>query len=178
MLEYVAAMPSGYPLRQYPDICHTIESQFEVPQWPAAFAFTTGREPVIPLPQLMSNVLAVHSNASFRPVSIGFGAYSEGVASDFNIMLWSALSSEPNTSLDEVVAQYAHYYFPVTVAGQIPSLLFGLERNWVNGPLETNAAVTATLATALAIAQADQIELASNWRLQVDIRLFERYNHD
>ena len=71
-------MPAGYPLRQYPDLCHTVMSQFEVPEWPHALAFTHGREPVFPMPDMFANVLRVHSNASFQSVSIGFGAYSEG----------------------------------------------------------------------------------------------------
>ncbi len=80
MLQYVEAMPQGYPLRQYPDLCHAIYCQFEVPNWSPALAYTHGREVIFPMPRLFENVWRVHSNASFQPVSIGFGAYSEGGA--------------------------------------------------------------------------------------------------
>jgi hypothetical protein len=54
MLQYVEAMPSGYPLRQYPDLCHTIFSQFEIFEWDPALAFTHNRQAVFPMPRMVS----------------------------------------------------------------------------------------------------------------------------
>ena len=53
MLQYLEAMPPGYPLRQYPDVCHTMNSQFEVYQWDAALAFTHNRQAVYPMPRMV-----------------------------------------------------------------------------------------------------------------------------
>jgi hypothetical protein len=59
MLDYLAAMPAGYPLRQYPDICHTEFSQFEVNQWSFALATTHGRQAVFPMPRMVRRCMRV-----------------------------------------------------------------------------------------------------------------------
>lgn len=65
----------------------------QIPQWHHAFAWTQNRQNVIAMPRQQYDIMSLRSNASFSNRLIGFGAYSEGAAADFNMMLWSYLSS-------------------------------------------------------------------------------------
>ena len=44
-------VPDRYPIRLYPDITHSRQCQFPVPNWDMAFAFTKGRECINPRPR-------------------------------------------------------------------------------------------------------------------------------
>ena len=48
--ELRAKLPSRYPIRYYPDITHSIHSEFPVPGWDVAFAVTQARETINPRP--------------------------------------------------------------------------------------------------------------------------------
>jgi hypothetical protein len=72
-------VPERYPIRLYPDITHTIECQFPVPDWDVAFSLTEGREPINPRPEAYANVVR-----RYLPYSSGFGSYSEGCNDDVN----------------------------------------------------------------------------------------------
>ena len=39
-----AAVPKKIPIRDYPDITHSLRCQYPVPDWDVAFALTEGRE--------------------------------------------------------------------------------------------------------------------------------------
>ena len=43
-------MPKKYPIRHYPDITHSTQAQFAVPDWDVAYAVTEGREGPIRAP--------------------------------------------------------------------------------------------------------------------------------
>ena len=45
------------PIRQYPDLCHTVHAQFPVPEWHWAWAVTHGRNPITVLPYHMANIV-------------------------------------------------------------------------------------------------------------------------
>jgi hypothetical protein len=45
-----ARIPKKYPIRHYPDITHSTQAQFAVPDWDAAYAVTEGREGPNPRP--------------------------------------------------------------------------------------------------------------------------------
>ena len=53
----------------------------------------------------------VRLNANGSSPTVGVGAYSEGVSDDLNKHVWSVLATEPHTSVEEAVRQYARYYF-------------------------------------------------------------------
>ena len=48
MAEFRKAIPSRYPIRTYPDITHSQQCQFPVPDWDVAFSLTEGHEVINP----------------------------------------------------------------------------------------------------------------------------------
>src|SRR5436853_3952137 len=86
-----AAVPQRYPIRHYPDITHSRQSQYPVPDWDVAYALTEGREVINPRPQDQANILR-----RLSPDTIGFITYSEGCNDDVNKVVWSLLGWDPN----------------------------------------------------------------------------------
>jgi len=78
--------PARYPIRNYPDITHSLDCQYPVPDWDAAYALTLGRETINPRPLDESVIF----RSTFRD-TIGFLTYSEGCNDDANKFVWSAL---------------------------------------------------------------------------------------
>lgn len=154
-------LPPGYELRQYPDISHSLAAMYPQPNWHRIWAFTHGRLVVNPSPQRMASIAKLNQNATYSSRAIGFGAYSEGASDDLNKCIWSALYLEPNTSAEQVVAQYSRHFLGSTTGAL---LLSGLEQNW-DGDGLTNTHVNRTLTAA------QQLDAGSkgkppNWRLQ------------
>src|ERR1041384_2395315 len=50
LAELRAAVPARYPIRHYPDITHSRQSQYPVPDWDVAYALTEARETINPRP--------------------------------------------------------------------------------------------------------------------------------
>lgn len=48
LAELRSAIPKRYPIRTYPDITHSRECQFPVPEWDPAYALTEAREVINP----------------------------------------------------------------------------------------------------------------------------------
>ena len=44
-------VPAQYPIRHYPDITHSRQCQYPVPDWDIAYAVTEGRECINPRPE-------------------------------------------------------------------------------------------------------------------------------
>ena len=82
--KFRASIPSQYPLRNYPDICHTASCQNPVDGWDVAFFVTNLRETINPRPATFSRVAVDQSK-----YTIGAGCYSEGVSDDVNKYVWS-----------------------------------------------------------------------------------------
>ncbi len=60
-------VPDRYPIRLYPDITHSRQCQFPVPNWDMAFAFTEGRECINPRPRQMTIIArSLLPSPSFR----------------------------------------------------------------------------------------------------------------
>lgn len=134
----------------------------------------------MPLPRMQANIFALRSNASYTPTLIGFGAYEEGAAADFNMMAWSMMGAEAvsdgkgGTILPDIVSvvnAYSTYFFvgagmkgsdAAAVVALGGAVTFGLESNWAGRP-EDNAGIEGTLASAL---QLSQLVGAANWRVQ------------
>ena len=71
----------GIPIRKYPDITHSLSSQYPVPKWDLAYAITLGRECINPRPmdeKLIHNALDEYGQGSI--------SYSEGTNDDVNKM--------------------------------------------------------------------------------------------
>ncbi|MCA9231124.1 MAG: hypothetical protein KDA57_10755 [Planctomycetales bacterium] len=153
-------LPGKYLLRDYPDITHTVRSQYPTCWIDPAFAFTSGREGPNPEPVYYSTIHRVTA-----PVTDGFITYSDGIHDDLNKAVWSALGWNSGADVREVVADYCRLFFGSEVAEPAADGVFALERNW-SGPLATNGGVEATLSLWQSL-DAQAPELRGNWRWQL-----------
>jgi hypothetical protein len=153
-------IPKRYPIRHYPDITHSRQCQFPVPDWDQAYAFTEAREAINPRP--------VDEAAIFRAFAkdtIGFLTYSEGCNDDVNKMIWSALGWNPDAEITEVLREYSRYFIGERYADTFAQGLLALERNW-RGRLVANEGVYTTLGQFQAMQSAAAPRDKLNWRFQ------------
>ena len=154
-------VPARFRMRSYPDITHTRQCQFPVPDWDRAFAATEGREPINPRP--------LGQAAIFRATQVdaadGFITYSEGCNDDVNKVIWSVLGWDPDADVVEALRDYGRYFFGDGAADSVAQAILGLERNW-RGSLTANAEVYETLARWQAIERAASPRLRLSWRFQ------------
>ncbi len=158
--ELRAAVPEQYPIRHYPDITHTRQCQYPVPDWDRAFAITEGRECVNPRPLDEAAIFRL-----LQPYTIGFLTYSEGCNDDVNKAIWSALGWNPDAQVIDILREYSRYFIGDEYSENFAQGLLALERNW-RAPLITNEQVYTTLQ------QFEQMEKSAtpkellNWRFQ------------
>lgn len=131
-------LPERYPIRLYPDITHSLECQFPVPDWDLAYAHTEGREAINPRPVDYADVFRLQA-----PSSIGFISYSEGCNDDVNKMVWSSLAWDPERPVLEILREYSGYFISDRLHDDFAQGILGLERNW-RGPLLPNENVETT----------------------------------
>lgn len=158
--ELRAAIPQKYPIRHYPDITHTRQCQYPVPDWDRAYAITEGRECINPRP--------VDQAAIFRllqPHTIGFLTYSEGCNDDVNKAIWSALGWNPDTPVVDILREYSRYFIGEQFTENFAQGLLALERNW-RGPLSANESVDTTLEQFHQMERAATPAQLLNWRFQ------------
>jgi hypothetical protein len=74
LTEIVKRVQPGYLLRQYPDICHSLQAQYAIPDWHWAWQFTHGRENINPMPLMTDRIVRLRGNGSTP--TFGVGAYS------------------------------------------------------------------------------------------------------
>ena len=97
--ELRALLPAGTPIRFYPDITHTINCQYPVPQWDPAFQATLNREPINPRP--LDEAAIFHR---LQPANdYGVLTYSEGCNDDVNKCIWSQLAWAPETDVRAIL---------------------------------------------------------------------------
>ena len=155
-------LPPRYRLRDYPDIGHTVRSQYPVSWWDPAFALTLGREPVNPRGRFYAGV---HDRVA--RFTDGFITYSDGVNDDFNKAVWTLKGWDPSLDATAIAREYARLFFGADAVSAAVEGLLGLERNW-DGPLAANTSVARTLA-AWEAGQAHVPWLADNWRWQLHL---------
>jgi hypothetical protein len=158
--ELRAKVPKRYPIRNYPDITHSLQSQFPVPDWDVAYAVTESREVINPRP--------LDQAAIFRrtqPYTVGFLTYSEGCNDDVNKFVWSGLGWDPNANVLDILRQYSRYFIGDEYEDSFAQGLLALERNW-RGPLAANAGVYTTLEQFQSMERASSPETRLNWRFQ------------
>ncbi|KQN20601.1 hypothetical protein ASE86_15220 [Sphingomonas sp. Leaf33] len=143
-------VPARYRLLLYPDIAHTMHAQFPIPEWAPEFALTQGREPINPQPGAQTRIWR-----HFAGLHSGFVTYSEGVADDFNQLLWFRLGWGHDGQ--DAAADYARMFVGDARAAAIPTRL---EANWVGDPA-ANAGIDATLTAVDAVWPGR----AADWRL-------------
>eukprot|EP00911_Craspedida_sp_UC1_P000103 UC1_evm4s83 len=190
LTQFGAREPQSMKLRLYPDITHSLTTQFPVPDWDRALAITQSRESINPRPRQMAHVAALHLGAVERIV--GFSSYSEGANDDINKFVWSAAAwgpdeearnvprkntennnnknddktpQENNNVVTEAMTDYARMFLSARWADALSSVIFGLEQAW-EGPVVTNAHIASTMATIRAFEADMRPTEASNWRLQ------------
>ena len=153
-------IPTQYPIRLYPDITHSLECQFPVPDWDTAYAYTEGREVINPRPEGSANILRRDG-----PYSIGFLTYSEGCNDDVNKIVWSALGWDPEARVIDVLRDYSRYFMGENYAEGFAQGLLALERNW-QGPLLSNENVYITLRQFQAMEDSASPHDLEKWRFQ------------
>jgi hypothetical protein len=153
-------IPQTIPIRLYPDITHSVECQFPVPDWDVAFALTEGREVINPRPEAQANILRRCSENT-----LGFLTYSEGCNDDVNKFVWSTLGWDPNISTVDTLRDFSRYFIGDDYAEGFAQGLLALERNW-HGPLATNTNVSLTLAQFQDLERSVTPAVLENWRFQ------------
>jgi hypothetical protein len=155
-------VPAKYPIRDYPDITHSLRCQYPVPDWDVAYSLTEGREVINPRPRDQAAIFH-----AFAPQTVGFITYSEGCNDDVNKFVWSALGWDPNADVLEVLRHYSRYFLGLgpAEADGFAHGLFALEENW-RGPLLTNGSVETTLAQFRTMESHARPEVLANWRFQ------------
>lgn len=155
MSEFRTMIPARYPIRNYPDITHTLSCQHPVPDWDIAYALTIGREPINPRPLDQAAIFRAE-----QPGSIGFLAYCEGCHDDVNKCIWSRLGWDPQTPIIDILREYSRYFIGERYTDDFAQGLLALERNW-RGPLAANVGVYTTLQQFQTLE-----EMASPWTLK------------
>ena len=155
-----ARIPSRYPIRHYPDITHSTQAQFAVPDWDVAFAVTEGREGPNPRPTQERDILR-----KYMDIGIGFLTYSEGVNDDVNKFIWSALGWNPDAPVIEVLREFSRYFIGDELRDPFAQGLMALERNWV-GPLLANGNVDTTFQMFREMEKQASPQVKLNWRFQ------------
>jgi hypothetical protein len=155
-----ANVPRRYRIRHYPDITHSLRSQYPVQDWDIAHALTSQREQINPRP--------LDEAVIFRaalPYASDFITYSEGCNDDVNKIVWSGLGWDPKTDVVQVLREYSRYFVGERYTDSFAQGLLALERNW-RGPLPANAAVFTTLEQFQAMERAASPRDLRNWRFQ------------
>ena len=158
--ELLKALPSNYPIRCYPDITHSVQCQYPVPDWDIAYALTEGREVINPRPQGEANILR-----RILPGTVGFITYSEGCNDDVNKFVWSALGWDSKQPVINALRDFAHYFIGSREAEGFAQGLMHLESNW-QGALATNHGVEVTLERFQDLERACSPAVMGNWRFQ------------
>jgi hypothetical protein len=154
-------VPKRYGIRFYPDITHSLRSQYPVPDWDVAYALTLQREPINPRPIDEAQIFRL-----LQPVQqAGFLTYSEGCNDDVNKFVWSGLGWNPDAPVVEVLRQYSRYFIGGDLTEPFAQGLLALERNW-RGPLKSNTGVDTTLAQFRAMEANATPAQKLNWRFQ------------
>jgi hypothetical protein len=160
IMELRDALHGAYPIRCYPDITHSMQCQYPVPDWDVAYALTEAREVINPRPRDEALILR-----DILPASIGFISYSEGCNDDVNKFVWSALGWDQEQPVLDVLRDYAHYFGGPRDAEGWTQGLCSLEENW-RGPLAVNASVERTLLQFQDMEDRCAPQLLRNWRFQ------------
>jgi hypothetical protein len=153
-------VPAQYPIRHYPDITHSRQCQYPVPDWDVAYAVTEARECINPRPEDEAAIFR-----ATQPHTIGFITYSEGCNDDVNKAVWSALGWDPNANVADILRDYSRYFIGEGYRELFAQGLLALEHNW-RGPLLSNAGVDVTLAQFQAMEKAAIPRDRKNWRFQ------------
>ncbi len=153
----------GIPIRHYPDITHSLSSQYPVPDWDLAYAMTVGRECVNPRP---ADEKLIHN--TFDQFCAGSISYSEGTNDDVNKFIWSDQDWNPETPVIETLRDYARLFIGPDHTEGVAQGLLALEQNW-RGPLAANPYVERTLMQWQALEHGASQPVLQNFRFQMHL---------
>lgn len=153
-------LPKEIPIRHYPDITHTRQCQYPVPDWDVTWGLTNSREPVNPRPVDQVKIFNTQQKHT-----IGFIAYSEGCNDDVNKIVWSSLGWNRDTPVLDILREYSRYFIGPSFEDDFAQALFALEQNW-RGPAISNGQVEVTYAQAAAMEKFASPAQLLNWRFQ------------
>jgi hypothetical protein len=160
LAEVRAAVPKRYPIRHYPDITHSRQCQYPVPDWDVAYSATEGREVINPRPTGEAEIFRQTAH-----YTAGFLSYSEGCNDDVNKFVWSALGWNPGAKVEDILREYGRYFISERQGESFARGLLELEQDW-KGPLAANTGVEATLAHFAELEHAATPQMLANWRFQ------------
>src|SRR5438445_5712995 len=155
-----ANIPTRYRIRHYPDITHSLRSQYPVQDWDIAHALTSQREQINPRPLDEAVIFC-----ALLPHVTDFITYSEGANDDVNKFVWSGLGWNPKTDVLQILREYSRYFIGDRYTDSFAQGLLALERNW-RGPLASNTSVYTTLDQFQAMERAAAPHDLRNWRFQ------------
>jgi hypothetical protein len=155
-----ANVPKRYRLRLYPDITHSLRSQYPVPDWDIAHALTSQREQINPRPEDEATIFR-----ATIPYATGFITYSEGANDDVNKFVWSGLGWDPETTVLQILREYSRYFIGPRYTDAFTQGLLALERNW-RGSLAANGGVYTTLEQFQRMEHEAAPRDLHNWRFQ------------
>lgn len=150
-------------IRRYPDITHSLSSQYPIPKWDLAQTITLGRECINPRPtdeKIIHNALDQLANGSL--------SYSEGTNDDVNKFIWSDQDWNPETSVIETLRDYTRFFISPDHTEDIAQGLMMLEKN-IQGPLLINEKVEQTLWQWQEIEAIATDAMKSNYRYQMGL---------
>ncbi|MCG2460410.1 hypothetical protein K8352_06600 [Flavobacteriaceae bacterium F89] len=171
--EIRARIGPDVPIRRYPDITHSLSSQYPIPKWDLAYAITLGRECINPRP---TDEKIIHN--AFDQYAQGSISYSEGTNDDVNKMVWSDQDWDPNTPVVETLRDYARYFVGPKYTEGVAQGLMALEKN-IRGPLLTNDGVLRTLQQWQKMEQGASGDVLGNFRFQMGLirAYFDAYQY-
>ena len=153
-----ASVPKRYRIRHYPDITHSLRSQYPVQDWDVAHALTSQREQINPRPLDQATIFR-----ALMPHVTDFITYSEGCNDDVNKFVWSGLGWDPKADVLQILREYSRYFIGGRYTDSFAQGLLALERNW-RGPLAANVSVLTTLEQFQAMERGASPRELRNWR--------------
>ena len=169
-LEQFQSINQSINVRQYPDLAHSVDSQFALLHWDGPYAESYQRQVVNPLPILHASIVKARSDGSSN--NIGVGAYSEGLNDDLNKFIWSAMGADSSImNVQSVVDEYCQYFFGDDAAFMMSKGLMGLEQNWLNKIKDNGDVIKQTLHfLQLGYRSMSIKEQNNNWRATMYLR--------
>jgi hypothetical protein len=155
-----ANLPKRYKIRRYPDITHSLRSQYPVQDWDIAHALTSQREQINPRPMDEAVIFR-----ALMPYATDFITYSEGANDDVNKIVWSGLGWDPKADVLQILREYSRYFIGPRYTDSFAQGLLALERNW-RGPLASNTSIYTTLEQFQSMERAASPRDLQNWRFQ------------
>lgn len=179
--EMYQKLPEKYKrtIRNYPDITHNIGSQFEVPDWDEAFAYTLGRESYNARPYAFKTIHDTH-----KGYVMGSITYSEGIHDDVVKMLWGYFDYQEEFPVEEMVQDYIRVFIDPDLDEELSWIILNLEKNW-EGKILDNENIDCLYQKMRVIDQKVSKEVKNNYRYQMlllrvlgDYQTKIRYKHD